>query len=95
MRKTPLYALSVFAVSALFASQVHAATMADACKKEIKKYKCDATSEQTIHECLEKHEKHNKKHDGFKAACYEAHEAYEKQSGTEEKNEGAADKKSE
>jgi hypothetical protein len=61
--------------------------MLGACKKELKKFACEAKTEADAHECLEKHEAHGKKNDGFGHACYEAHESYEKSMGKEEKGE--------
>ncbi len=58
-----------------------------ACKKELKSFKCGAATEQEAHKCLESHEAHDKKNDGFSQVCYEAHEAFEKKSGAEEKGE--------
>jgi hypothetical protein len=85
MKKMIAVIVSTFVLSSsAFAAE---AGMLKACKKEIKKFSCDATSEQTAHECLEKHEAHKKKNDGFSHGCYEAHEAFEKKMGTEEKGE--------
>src|SRR4051794_1190120 len=58
-----------------------------ACKADLKKAGCKATTDAEAHECLEQKEVHGKKDDGFSHACYEAHEAYEKSAGKEEKSE--------
>ena len=58
-----------------------------ACKKDLKKHSCKAKTDAEAHECLEKVENHEAKDDGFTHACYEAHEAFEKTAGKEEKNE--------
>lgn len=54
----------------LFASAVFAGSF-DACKKEVKKFKC-AGDEKAVYECLEKNAK------ALSAKCEKAHEAYEK-----------------
>ncbi|HTM46838.1 MAG TPA: hypothetical protein VL137_17905 [Polyangiaceae bacterium] len=59
----------------------------DACKAELKQFACNATTEEQAHQCLERHEQHAKKDDGFSHACYEAHEAYEKRMRKMEKGE--------
>ena len=43
----------------------------DACKNEVKKFKCKG-NERAVYECLEKNSK------GLSAKCEDAHEAYEK-----------------
>ena len=74
-------ALSVLSLS----SFANAADLSKACKKEVKTFACKG-GDHEIHECLESHEEHGKKNDGFSKACYDAHEAYEKKAG---KSEGA------
>jgi hypothetical protein len=69
--------------------------MMSACKKELKKFGCEAKTEAAAHECLEQHEAHGKKNDGFSHGCYEAHESYEKKMGKEEKGEEHHDESSE
>lgn len=64
-----------------------ASGMLKACKGELKKFGCSAKTEAAAHECLEQHEEHGKKSDGFGHACYEAHESYEKKADKEEKGE--------
>lgn len=69
--------------------------MLGSCKKELKKFGCDAKTEAAAHECLEQNEAHDKKNDGFGHRCYEAHESYEKKMGKEEKGEEHHDESSE
>src|SRR3954470_16017413 len=84
--KTVLGLIAVASFS--FGAQSFAASkLMSACKKDLKKHACKAKTDAEAHECLEKVEKHDAKDDGFTHACYEAHEAFEKASGKEEKNE--------
>jgi hypothetical protein len=55
-----------------------------ACKKELKKFDCSATTEQEAFQCLQQHEKEGAKHEGFSRGCHKAHESYEKKMGKEE-----------
>lgn len=71
--------LSIMSVSPF----ANGADLTKACKKEVKTFACKG-GDQEIHECLEGHEEHGKKNDGFSKACYDAHEAYEKKVGKSE-----------
>lgn len=65
-------------------SSAYAKGMLKDCKSELKKFNCEATTEAAAHECLEQHEDHGKKHDGFSKSCYKSHESYEKKMHKEE-----------
>ena len=71
------------APAALAAKAAKAKGELTSCKSELKKFGCDAKTDEEAFDCLEKHEK-ERKNGGFSHACYEAHEAYESQTGREE-----------
>ena len=87
--KTHKFFLAFLATGSLIAapSAFAAATkLTDACKDDITKFNCTATTEDQVHECLEKNEKKGDKTEGFSTPCYKAHVAYEKHNrGKEEK----------
>jgi hypothetical protein len=80
----PFLALALLASPAAFAK---GSALAKACKSDLKKFGCAASTDAEAHECLEKNEVKDAKHEGFSAKCYKANEAFEKKSGKEEKEE--------
>lgn len=85
--KNVFVSLLAVGLMASIPSAFAAGGMLKACKKELKSFSCEAKTEAAAHECLEQHEAHGKKNDGFSHGCYEAHESYEKKMGKEEKDE--------
>jgi hypothetical protein len=82
---------SLVAVPSAFAS----GKLVKACKEDLAKYSCKASTDHEAHECLEKNEKQGEKNEGFTEACYKAHEAFEKKSGKGEKSEEHHDESAE
>jgi hypothetical protein len=78
---------SIAAAFLMAAPTVFASNLTQACKSDLKKFGCEAKTDDEAHACLEKNEKEDAKHDGFSSKCYKAHESYEKKMGKEEKNE--------
>jgi hypothetical protein len=80
-------AASLAAAFLMTAPSAFASHLSKACKSDLKKFGCEAKTDQEVHECIEKNEKEGSKKEGLSSKCYKAHESYEKKMGKEEKNE--------
>ena len=67
--------------------------LAAVCKADLKKMGCPtAKTDEEVNACLDKNEKANQPNEGLSKACYQAHESYEKKTGTMEQGQQAMPK---